>query len=265
MATIVALQVAPSAALILATTMLVIGTLLLLTQRSTEPTPTGRPTGAKGRPAILLPGVAGIASIFVLLGGIFGSFEVTTVAFTREAGVPQAAGLLLALYAVGSLGAGLIFGALAIKASLVKQFIIAVTALALVTMPLPFLDTVPLLAIGLFVAGVACSPVLISGMALIERVVPSGRLTESMTWASSGLAVGIATATPLAGVVIDRYGAQTAYWVTSACAFGAFFIGWIVFRSLRSALVGAETRSDRVLASNDAIQDAQAQVATQVP
>ena len=272
LATIVALQIAPAAALILATTLLIIGTLLLLTQRSTEPKPTGRPTGKKGRPAILLPGVGGIAAIFVLLGGIFGSFEVTTVAFTREAGVPEAAGLLLALYAVGSLTAGLIFGALTIKASLVQQFMFATAALAVVTAPLPFLNTVWLMAIGLFVAGVACSPVLISGMALIERIVPSGRLTESMTWASSGLAVGIATATPLAGVVIDRAGAQTAYWVTSACAVGALVIAAIVYRSLRNALAGAETRPDRVLVSNaDPTTDfgpppsTEAPVRTQVP
>ena len=50
---------------------------------------------------------------------------------------------------------------------------IVVTALAVVTAPLPFLGTVWLVAIGLFVAGIACSPVLISGMALIERIVPS--------------------------------------------------------------------------------------------
>jgi len=260
LATIVALQVAPSAALVLATTMLVIGTILLLTQRSTEPKPSGRRNAAKGRPAILLPGVGGIAAIFVLLGGIFGSFEVTTVAFTREEGVAEAAGLLLALYAVGSLTAGLIFGAMAIKASLVRQFMISVAALALVTLPLPFLSTVWLVAAGLFVAGVACSPVLISGMALIERVVPANRLTESMTWASSGLAVGIATATPLAGVVIDTHGAQVAYWVTSGCAIGAAVIAAIVFRSLRNALAGAETRVDRVLAGST-----EQPVVTQVP
>ncbi len=180
--------------------------------------------------------------------------------------------MLLALYAVGSLSAGLIFGALAIKASLVRQFVIATAALALVTAPLPFLDTVWLLAIGLFVAGVACSPVLISGMALIERIVPSGRLTESMTWASSGLAVGIATATPLAGVVIDRAGPQTAYWVTSACAVGALIIAVLVFRSLRRALDDAEARPDRVLVRNshppadlDVTPNPEAPVITQVP
>ena len=138
-----------------------------------------------------------------MLGGIFGSFEVTTVAFTREAGVAEAAGLLLALYAVGSLIAGLIFGAMAIKASLLRQFMIAVAALAVVTLPLPFLSTVWLVAVGLFVAGVACSPVLISGMALIERVVPGEPTDRVDDLGDLGSAVGIATATPLAGVVID--------------------------------------------------------------
>ncbi len=252
LAIVVALQVSPSAGLILATMLLIIGTLLLLTQRSTEPKPTGRHDAAGGRPAILLPGVGGIAAIFVLLGGIFGSFEVTTVAFTKAAGVPGAAGLLLALYAVGSLSAGLIFGVLAIRASLVRQFLIAVAVLALVTLPLPFLGQVWLIGVGLFVAGLACSPVLISGMALIERIVPSGRLTESMSWASSGLAVGIATATPLAGVIIDRAGAQTAYWVTSGCGVGALLIGLVVARSLRRALQASEASSDRVIAAGTA-------------
>ncbi len=266
LATVVALQVSPSAGLILATVLLIVGTLLLLTQRSTEPRPSGRHTGTKGRPAILLPGVGGIAAIFVLLGGIFGSFEVTTVAFTRQAGVPGAAGLLLALYAVGSLTAGLIFGALTIRASLVRQFLFAVAALAVVTLPLPFLGSVWLVGIGLFVAGIACSPVLISGMALIERIVPSARLTESMSWASSGLAVGIATATPLAGVIIDRAGAQTAYWVTSGCAIGALVIGVIVVRSLSRALTAAENTVDRVIAQGAGPStEPESPVATQVP
>jgi predicted MFS family arabinose efflux permease len=262
LATIVALQIAPSAALILATTLLIIGTLLLLTQKSTEPKPSGRHSGAKGRPAIFLPGVGGIAAIFVMLGGIFGSFEVTTVAFAREAGVPSAAGLVLALYAVGSLIAGLIFGALALRASLVRQFMVVVAALAVVTAPLPFLSSIWLVAIGLFVAGIACSPVLISGMALVERIVPGARLTESMTWATSGIAVGIATATPLAGVIIDRFGAGPAYWVTSGCAVGAFLIACIVYPSHRKALAAATPAPVRVLAggepntSQDATTDA---------
>ena len=251
LATVVALQINPSAGLLLATIMLIVGSVLLLSQRSTEPKPSGRHTAGRGRPAVLLPGVAAVAAVFVMMGALFGSFEVTTVAFTKEAGVPEAAGVVLALYAVGSLLAGLVFGALTLRASLLRQFVIATAVLALVTAPLPFLPQVWQIAIGLFVAGIACSPVLISGMAFIERVVPTGRLTESMAWVTSGVAVGIAVASPLAGVVIDRFGAHTAYWVTSGAALGAVLVALAFLPSLRRAQAAAAEPAERVLAAGE--------------
>jgi len=84
-------------------------------------------------------------------------------------------------------------------------------------------------------------------MALIERIVPPRRLTESMAWATSGLAVGIAVATPLAGVIIDSKGAGQAYWVTSGCAVGALLIAVLFLASLRRAQAGVEP--ERVLAA----------------
>jgi predicted MFS family arabinose efflux permease len=239
LATVIALQLFPAAALSLATVLLIIGTLLLLTQRSTEPPPSGRSRGQGGRPAILLPGVAGITAIFALMGGIFGSFEVTTVAFAKEAGHSGVAGLLLALYAFGSLLAGLVFGVANIKSSLLKQFGVSISVLAVVTLPMSFLPNVWFVGGGLMLAGVACSPALISGMSLVERIVPAHRLTETMSWTGSGMAVGIAMATPLAGLVIDARGASHAYWVTSGCAIGAFLVALLVLRSLRRSIAGA--------------------------
>jgi hypothetical protein len=249
LATIVALQINPSAGLLLATAMLLVGTVLLLSQRRTEPTPSGRHSATKGRPAILLPGVAAIAAVFVMMGALFGSFEVTTVAFAKASGVPEAAGVVLALYAVGSLLAGLVFGALTLRASLLRQFVLATATLAVVTAPLPFLPQVWQIAVGLFVAGLACSPVLISGMAFVERVVPGARLTESMAWVTSGVAVGIAVASPLAGVIIDRFGAHTAYWVTSGAAILAIIVALAFLPSLRRAQAGAVAPAERVLAA----------------
>ncbi len=237
LATVVALQVFPSAALVLATTLLVIGTILLLTARSTEPAPSGQTRARGGRAAILLPGVGGITAVLVLVGGIFGSFEVTTVAFAKAAGHAGLAGVVLAAYAFGSLAAGFVFGVAKFRASLLRQFGLSVAALAVVTLPLPFLPNVWAVGGGLMLAGVACSPVLISGMSLVERIVPAHRLTETMSWAGSGLAVGVSLATPLAGAVIDARGASAAYWVTSGCAIGAFVVAILVLPSLRRSLV----------------------------
>ncbi|WP_188942232.1 MFS transporter [Nakamurella endophytica] len=245
LATVAALQLFPAAALLLGSVLLTTGTILLLSQRRTEPIPSGRARAKGGRPAILLPGVAGVTAIFVLLGGIFGSFEVTTVAYAKEAGVGGVAGLLLALYAAGSLFGGLVFGVLSLRASLLRQFVTGTLALAVVTLPMPFLGTVTLVGVGLFVAGLACSPVLITGTALVEEIVPGHRLTEAISWTNSGMAVGIAVATPLAGTVIDAAGASTSYWVTSGSALACAAIALVVLGSLRRAASAASRRPAR--------------------
>ena len=237
LATVLALSLFPSAALVAASVATVVGTSALLAQRSTEPVPSGRTEGLRGRSALLLPGVAGLALVFVFFGGIFGSMEVVTVAFTAEAGQPGAAGLALALYAVGSLITGLLFGAARLRMPLARQFLLGTIAVAVVTAPLPFLGTVVLVGAGLFLAGSACSPALILGMSLVDRIVPPERLTEAMSWTGSGIAVGIALASPLAGVLVDgNGGAGIGYLVTAGCAVGAALTALLLHRTLSRAV-----------------------------
>jgi hypothetical protein len=247
LATIAALQLFPSAALVLASVFLVVGTTLLLMQTRTEPPASGTSRGKSGPPAILLPGIAGIAGIFVLLGGVFGTFEVTTVAFAREQGQPGMAGLLLALYSFGSLTGGLVFGVLDLRASLVRQYVTAACVLGVVTLPIPFLGSIWALGAGALVAGVAVAPVLISGMALVERIVPAARLTESMSWASSGLSVGLAVSMPLAGIIVDHSGASKAYLLQSASAVGVAIAALVLLATLRRAQSHAELRSPEAI------------------
>jgi predicted MFS family arabinose efflux permease len=242
LATILALRFFPSAALVVATGFLVVGVYLLLIQRRTEPAPSRASHGRVGRPAILLPGVAAVALVYVFVGGIFGAWEVTTVAFSAQHGQPGAAGVLLAVYSLGSLSGGLIFGALNLRASLLHQFLTVLAALAVVTLPLPWLTSLPLLGLGALVAGIAVAPVLISGIALVERVVPTARLTESMSWATAGLTVGLAIASPIAGVIVDSHSASTAYWITSGCAVFAALAAFSMFGSLHRADAAAEAR-----------------------
>ncbi len=241
-ATVLALSLFPSAALVVATALLAVGTVLFVMQRSTEPAPSGAHTQRRQRPAIALPGVAAVSLVYVLLGGIFGAWEVTTVAFSQQHGHAGVAGLLLAVYSLGSLCGGLIFGSLNLRASILRQFLAVLILMGIVTFPLPLLGSVWLLGIGALVAGVATAPVLISGMALIERIVPMSRLTESMSWPSAGLAVGLAVASPLAGIIVDAHSASTAYWITSGCAVGAALTGFSMLGSLRRANAAASAR-----------------------
>lgn len=235
LATFLALQLFASAAMIIATAFLAIGLYFLLQQVDTEPAPSGAVRGSGARSAIRLPGLGGVVAISVLLGGVFGTLEVATLATTKAAGQPGAAGGLLALYALGSLLSGLVFGGLNLRASLLRQYITALAALAVVSLPLVFLDSVLQLAFGMFVAGLAVAPALIAGMSLVERIVPAARLTESMGWVSSGLAAGIAVAMPLAGYIADHYPPHLSFLVLSSCAIGAFVIAMVVLRTLRRA------------------------------
>ncbi len=242
LATVLALSLFPSASLVAATVLLAVGTVLFLAQRGTEPPTTSHARQRRQRPAIALPGVAAVSMVYVLIGGIFGAWEVTTVAFSQQHGHPGVAGLLLAIYSVGSLGGGLVFGALNLRASLLRQFLFMLAVMAVVTLPLPMLGSVWLLGLGALVAGIAVAPVLISGMSLIERIVPMSRLTESMSWPSAGLAVGLAVASPLAGIIVDAHDASTAYWITSGCAVGAAVVAFALLGSLRRANVAATAR-----------------------
>ena len=55
-------------------------------------------------------------------------------------------------------------------------------------------------------------------------------------------------ASPVAGVIIDGFGARTAYWVTSGSAIGALLVALCFLPSLRRAQAGAPRAAERVLA-----------------
>lgn len=215
LATVLALQVAPPAALLATVVFLAVGATWLSLQRGTEPPP-ARHAHAVGRAAIRYPGIAVLMIAMVAIGGVFGSFEVVTVAFSSEQGQEGATGLLLAIYALGSLVAGVVVGALHLRVPLHRQLLAAALLLAVVTLPFPAVGSVAVMAVVAFLAGVAVSPVLISTFALVERLVPSTRLTEGLTLATSGIGVGLSLSAWASGALVDTRGASTAYLVTAA-------------------------------------------------
>jgi len=235
LATFLAYQVAPSAALLFATSVLAIGSTFLVLQHSTQPVPSGMSTPGTRGSAIQLPGVAAVTAIFIFIGGVFGSFEITTIGFAQDNGIEGLTGVLLALYSIGSLIAGFVFGATTFRATLPKQFLAAALLLAVVSAPLALMSTPWLLGLAAFIAGFAVAPVLISGMSLVEHIVPGIRLTESMTWTTGGLSVGLAGGLLFSGLIVDATSASTAYLVTSGCALAACVVAILVRTGLLKA------------------------------
>ena len=101
---------------------------------------------------------------------------------------------------------------------------IAIAVVALTTLPLLVADTVPLLALAIFVSGVAISPTFIMAFGLIERRVPEAMLTEGITWVMTGIGIGMALGAFVTGLVVDTFGAQNGFWVSVAAGTISFVI-----------------------------------------
>lgn len=228
----------PEAGPLVATVMLAVGSLLFAAQRSTEPKVHAQ-DHKDGQSVIWLGPVQILVLTLIAIGAIFGTAEVTAVAFAEAQGNKASAGFALSAYAAGSLVAGLVFGAMKLKMPLARQLLIAISLAALTTLPLLAVNNVTVLSVVLFLAGVAVSPTIILSMALIEKVVPSSKLTEGMTWAVTGISIGMAAGSSASGWIIDQMGASSGFMVSLVAGFIALVITFLgqrpLVRSLRIA------------------------------
>lgn len=206
----------PAAGLAVAVLACVAGTLALTAQRATEPRahPRRRDSGTRAR----MPWrtVAPLAVVAAALGTLFGAAEVTTVAFAREHGHPGWVGGLLALWALGSMLAGIITGAITWRRGPEVRVRWGALGMFCAMAPLHFVGSLPLMGLVLLVGGFAIAPTLIATISLTERTVPPARLTEGMAIMQTGLVAGVAPGAAVAGVVIDAHGASAAYLVCAA-------------------------------------------------
>ncbi|MGH3509111.1 MAG: MFS transporter [Nocardioidaceae bacterium] len=187
------------------------GTAALVVQRRTEPPPSRTTAGGSGPIGWSILGP--LAACALAMGVLFGGTEVATVAFADEHHHKSLAGVMLAVWSLGSLLAGLVTGSMRMSVSSRTRFRWGLLALTLLMLPLPFVRAFPVLAGVFFLAGFAVSPTLIASIAWVEETVPPSRLTEGITVVTTGLGAGVAVGALVVGVVVDRAGASTSYWV----------------------------------------------------
>ncbi|MET7684685.1 MFS transporter [Streptomyces sp. NPDC005423] len=221
----------PEAGPLLAACFLATGVLWLTAQRATEPEPHPRAPGRQGS-ALRAAGLQVLVATFVATGAIFGSVDVVTVAFAEERGHKAGASVVLALYAAGSCLAGAVFGLLRLGGRPERRWLLGVCAMGVSMIPLLLVGNLPLLAVALFLAGLSIAPTMITTMSLIEEHVPRAKLTEGMTWVSTGLAVGVALGSSAAGWVIDAAGARAGYGVPVVSGAVAVAVGFLGYRRL---------------------------------
>lgn len=212
--TLLATAVHPVAGLSAALLAGVTGTYLLGAQRSTEPPPHPVVVHRRDRPGMPWATVLPLSAVCLALGSLFGAAEVTTVAFSDERDATAYAGVLLALWAAGSLIAGLVTGAVVWRRTVLDRLRRGSAAMTLTMVPLGLIESMWVMGAVLFVAGFAIAPTLIASISLAEATVPGARLTEGLAFLQTGLVAGVAPGAAIAGLVVDAHGASAAYLVS---------------------------------------------------
>ncbi|WSQ55439.1 MFS transporter [Streptomyces sp. NBC_01218] len=203
----------PEAGTVTGAVLMMTGILIFAAQRTTEPPPAPRTAGP--RSPFRTPGMPALLAVFLATGAVFGTMEVVSIA--------HAGGAVLAFQAAGSCLAGLLYGALRPARNLSGRLAFCLAAMtALMCLPLLAVATtgsLPLLALCLLVAGAATAPTMVTGMTLVQRLTPAGRLNEGMTLAVTALLGGVAAGSATGGWLVEHTGATTGY-AAPACAAG---------------------------------------------
>jgi MFS family permease len=228
--TVLATQVQPASGVTVAMAACVIGTLLLAAQRGTEPpvVPAGpaAPVPRSGRARririqIPAPGLVTLAPVYLLLGAMFGTIDLSIVAFSQEHGHKPLAGFILGTYALGSAAGGLWYGSRTWRAPLHRRFAITLSVVFAGTATFWAMPGLVALASVIFFCGLAISPTFIAGFSLVDQQASPGRRTEGLTWLTSAISVGVAVGSAVAGHLVDAGGARWGFWFAAACGAGA--------------------------------------------
>ncbi|WP_308493421.1 MFS transporter [Microbacterium terrisoli] len=160
------------------------------------------------RPAVLLATVMG----FLLIGAC-AAVEAGVIATFGEGGLE--AGLVLAIFSIGSLAGGLVSGGIAIgRWAMARRMAVVAGGLVVTTLSL----SVWWLSGSLLVAGIGVAPALAVMFAMTTASVKFSDTAEAFGWVGTGQLIGAAAGSAIAGFLIDGSGPRGAYLTAAAFA-----------------------------------------------
>ncbi|AAT89524.1 MFS transporter [Leifsonia xyli subsp. xyli] len=173
------------------------------------------------RPPVLLATVVG----FLLIGSC-AAVEAGVVATFGE-GSPFA-GIVLAIWSLGSLVGGLAFGHVPIGpwATARRMLIVFVGVLLSTFMLWSWWG----LSLTLIIAGLGIAPALAVLFAIVSASVKFSDTAEAYGWVGTGQLIGAALGSALAGFLIDSSGPVGAFWIAGAFAFAGFVVPALAHR-----------------------------------
>jgi MFS family permease len=186
--------------------------------------------------AFASPGLLTVVLATLPLGFGFGSLEVALPAFATAHHHSGDAGLVLAVWSLGSATGGLVYGARTWRGDLPERWI-ALSAAAAAALLLPLAaPSIPSLVPLLLVTGAFIAPSIVSGAQLLGQLAPPSMSTEAYAWGSTAIVVGVSAGNAAAGALIEASGWRLAIAVAAGVGCLAVLIGRSRRRTLRPAV-----------------------------
>jgi MFS family permease len=148
-------------------------------------------------------GVRVLIAVFVLCGLAVGAVEVVVPATLDASGHRELTGLLLGVWGVGSMLAGLAIGRVGAAPDPPRRLALLLVAWGAGHALIGASGAPAALAVALLIAGATIAPMFVSANGMLDDLAPPGTLTEAFTWTSTGIAVGIAAGSALSGVLVE--------------------------------------------------------------
>ena len=221
--TFVAVQISTTLAILLAGTFLIGGGIWFIASPEVGRVRIPRSKRAFGtvlrRPAVLLSTVTGF-----LLVGSCAAVEAGVVAVFGNRG-PQA-GIVLAIWAVGSIIGGLSLGHVPIGPWALARRMLAVFAGLALAMAFPIAGQLDFwwLTATLLVAGIGIAPALAVIFAIVSSSVKFSDTAEAYGWVGTGQLIGAALGSAAAGFLIDANGPIGGFWAAASLALVGFLV-----------------------------------------
>ena len=163
-----------------------------------------------------LAGLVTLVSVMVVFLAAIVMIEVAIVAFTGDHHASNQSGLLLSVWAGGSVAGGLLFGARMARLganALASLLVVGALGFALLSLA----PGVAVLYGLMFLAGIAIAPTFSCVYGIVSELAPHGSSVEAFSWISSGIQVGSAIGAAVGGLLVESLGARMALLCAAGC------------------------------------------------
>ncbi|GAA4978341.1 putative MFS family arabinose efflux permease [Nonomuraea thailandensis] len=170
-----------------------------------------------------------LMAVVLLHGGTFGALQVGLPALAAARGVPAATGLLVAALSLGGIAGAIAYGARSWRSPAQVRLVGLMLLLGLALAPLVPAGPLPVFCVVLFAGGLVLNPALTTSSLLVDEYAPTAQ-AEAFGWISTGLGIGGAAGSAVAGVVGERFGHGAPFLAGTAFALAGGALAALLLR-----------------------------------